>query len=166
MSVTPAPVTPHPVIQAAKQAGRSLNLYSIIAVLVGASGAFQTFGHQFGNPGADRISGIVLQGLAALALVGQQALRNVSIDIPAAVYGGLLQVENIGTILVGASGVIVQYAAVLGPTVSVIAGTTLQGIALVASVLAKIFAVKTAPKALPAQLLRSVNTANGAVPNG
>jgi hypothetical protein len=99
-------------------------VFTYLAVLVGLSGALETYALHVGGPTAGTIAGDALQGAALILFVYNHAVLT----------GQSLSIKNVASVvavIVGASGAIQAYFLHLGGTeVGLIAGCVLQGLAL------------------------------------
>lgn len=100
-------------------------VFTWITVLVGLSGAVETYAAHVGGPFLGTIAGDSLQGLALILFVYQHV----------ALTGQGVSIKNIASVIaviVGASGAIQAYFVHIGGAeVGVVAGSILQGLALI-----------------------------------
>jgi hypothetical protein len=117
-------------------------VFTYLAILVGLSGALETYVLHVGGPVAGTIAGDALQGLALALFVYQHAKLT----------GQSLSLQNVASVIaviVGASGAIQAYFVHIGGAeVGTISGSVLQGLALVLLFYQQVSNTPTATKRL------------------
>lgn len=121
--------------------GKTLNVYTLVSVILGASGAILAI---FGN---NHLIGAILAGLGVLSVPLQGLFASWVIVIPAAAYADVLKVYAALVGLTGAAAVINQWVLAYTPSLRADVTLALTAAALIASLIAQAFHISASTRA-------------------
>jgi len=120
---------------------QSINFYTIVSVILGASGAI------LGIFGGNHLVGALLAGLGVLSVPLQGLFASWVILIPAAAYADILKVYAALVGLTGAAAIINQWVLSYAPSLRADVTVVLTAAALIASLIAQAFHVSASKAA-------------------
>lgn len=137
---------------------KTLNVYSVISLILGASGALEALVKPFGNPELTVILGGALTALGAIGVVVHAFYGTAIITVPPGVYNGLFKLNGVIVGLLGVGSLLTTYLVRISPSLSPVFGFILAAGAIFASLFAAAFKAKATAK------LKGAATLMGAKP--